>query len=177
MQRLPDLPIPDQRKAFVSPRLVGTLILSLIQVLPCTAKDVPFAAPPLPSPGQPQPALSSLGDIMGKTQARHIKLWFSIRSRNWDLVSYELGHLRDTFESAVILYQNIPVEFIAAADKPLVALEKAIAAKDGLKSEQSFQDLTDACNNCHKAAQIGFILIQAPTSSPFSDQQFEPRKK
>lgn len=157
---------------------VGLGILSAIFVaLPSFAEDVPFAAPPLPGPGEMRPTPSSLSDIMGKTQVRHIKLWYAIQSKNWDLVNYELGHLRDTFESAVILYQNIPVEYIVSADKPLVALEDALKSRDSIKLQRSFGDLTAACNTCHRAAQIGYIIIQTPTSLPFSNQQFLPKNK
>ena len=37
---------------------------------------------------------------------------------------------------------------------------------------RSFEDLTSACNQCHKAAQVGFIVIQTPTSLPFTDEKF-----
>jgi hypothetical protein len=152
------------------------LALLLAPACQAWAQSTTFAEPPITPSGQPQQALSSLADIMGKTQSRHIKLWYAIKARNWDLMAYELGHLRDTFESAVILYQNIPVEFIVGADKPLIALEEIIKAKDTKKLEQGFGALTSGCNSCHQAAQIGFIVIQTPTSMPFSDQQFTPRR-
>lgn len=152
-------------------------ILIFVAARPSTAQETPFAAPPVVDPGQPSSAVSSLSEIMGKVQMRHIKLWYAIKSRNWDLVGYELGHLRDTFETAVILYRNIPVELIVAADKPLAALQDATRAKDGAGSERSFFAVTAACNACHEAAEIGYVFIHTPTSLPFSNQSFAPRKK
>lgn len=155
--------------------LAGSLVLAAAP--PCLAQETPFAAPPVADPGRPNSAVSSLSEIMGKVQTRHIKLWYAIKSRSWDLVGYELGHLRDTFVTAVILYRNIPVELIAAADNPLAALQDAMKAKDGAASERGFAALTASCNACHEAAGIGFILIHTPTSLPFSNQSFTPGNK
>lgn len=143
----------------------------------CVAQETHFAAPPLADPVQPSTNVSALAEIMGKVQMRHIKLWYAIKGRSFDLVRYELGHLRDTFETAVILYRNIPVELIAAADKPLGAIEDAAKAKDAAGAERAYAALTASCNTCHVAAGIGYILIHTPTSMPFSNQSFGPGKK
>jgi hypothetical protein len=153
-------------------RLPLSIAFAVAAILPALGDDVPFAAPPLLTPGQSSASLANLGDVMGKIQLRHIKLWYAIKSKNWDLLDYELGQIRDSFENAVIFYRNIPIELIALATKPLIALQDAAKSKDGAKLERSFNDLTVACNACHKAAQIGFISIQTPTHSPFSDQKF-----
>ena len=56
--------------------------------------DVPFASPGRPAPGQPDTSnLTSLADIMGVTQLRHIKLWYAGRAGNWQLTKYELAGL------------------------------------------------------------------------------------
>jgi hypothetical protein len=155
--------------------LAGASILAAAR--PCFAQETPFAAAPVTDPFRASSAVSSLSEIMGKVQLRHIKLWYAIKSRNWDLVSYELGHLRDTFATAVILYRNIPVELIVEADKPLSAIEDAVAAKDATAAERGFAATTAACNACHEAAGIGYIFIHTPTSLPFSNQRFAPGKK
>jgi len=158
-------------------RLLLSTAFAIVAALPAASEDVPFAIPPLPAPGQPSAVLASLADIMGTTQIRHIKLWYAIKSKNWDLLNYELGQIKDSFDNAVIFYRNIPVDFIVAVEKPLVAMREAAKAKNGAKLEGSYAELTTACNNCHQAAQVGFILIQTPTSSPFSDQKFPPPQK
>jgi hypothetical protein len=158
-------------------RLPLSIALAIVAILPALGEDVPFAAPPPPNLGQSSTYLASLGDIMGKIQSRRIKLWYAIKSKNWELLDYELSQIRNSFENAVIFYRNIPVDFIVSADKPLIALQEAVKSKDGAKLERGFADLTTACNNCHKAAQVGFIFIQTPTYSPFSDQKFQPTHK
>jgi hypothetical protein len=153
-------------------RLLMSLVLVTATVIPALGDDVPFAAPPPSQSGQSSSYSASLGDIMGAMQWRHIKLWYAGEADDWDLAGYELEQINDTFVQAAMLYRNIPVNYIAAAAKPLLMLREAVAAKDGAKFAHGFADLTAACNGCHQAAKIGFIAIQTPTSSPFSDQKF-----
>lgn len=156
-------------------RMIGLCaFLAMIAAWPCRAEETPFAVPPPAGPGQAAPAVSPLGDIMSKAQMRHIKLWYAIKARNWDLAIYEAEHLQDTFVTAVVLYRNIPIEYIVAADKALGGLTESIKAKDATASVQRFERLTDECNTCHRAAGIGFVAIQVPTSSPFSNQRIAP---
>lgn len=150
--------------------------IAMISAAPALGGEVPFAAPPLPIQGQPA-SVPALGDIMSKVQAQHIKLWYAIKYRDWSLMDYELEAIKDNYNNAVILYRNIPVEFISAADAPLAALQKAVKSKDGSKLERDFADLTAECNNCHKAGGVAFILINTPTSFPYSDQEVTPKEK
>ena len=141
--------------------VIGAVLLSL--VLP------PFAA------AQEEALRPRLGDIMVAAQWRHIKLWFAGKSRNWDLASYEVDRLRESLEIAALLYTGIPADDVNATADPIEAIRAAIAAKDGGKFRKGFNDLTAACNACHEHIGRGFIVIQTPTSSPFSDQDFAPR--
>lgn len=158
-------------------RLPLSIVLAMVAGLPALADDVLFAQPLSPGLGQPGSSAASLGDIMGTTQMRHIKLWYAIKSKNWELITYELDQIKDSFDNAAILYRNLPVEHIISVEKPLAALRDAATSKAGAKLEKPFADLTAACNSCHQAAQVGFIVIQTPTYSPFSDQKFAPDKK
>ena len=154
-----------------------SLALFLAAAVPAFGGEVPFAAPPPAIPGQPNTYLAPLADIMGRIQLRHMKLWDAIKHRNWDLVDFELELTKDAFGNAVILYRNIPVEFIVAAGKPLAEMQRAAKAKDSGQAERGYAELTAACNSCHKAAEVGFIVIKAPASSPFSNQDFSPKEK
>ena len=158
-------------------RLSLIIVLSIGAAMPALCGDVPYAVPPLQGPGQQGPSVPALGDIMGKIQLRHIKIWSAIKARNWDLLDYELDQIKYSLNNAVILYRNIPVEYIAAADKPIIELQKAAKEKSASKLWKGFEELTFACNSCHAAGQVGFISIKTPTSSPFSDQEFAPAQK
>jgi hypothetical protein len=134
----------------------------------------PFAASSPPSPGQPDTSnLVSLGDIMGVTELRHIRLWYAAKSENWPLVSYEVDRITESLRRAAIIYSNIPIEDIKAVVGPLAAMRDAAAIKNTEKFVQGYSDLTNACNSCHADGSVGFIRIQTPTSSPFSDEVFD----
>jgi len=51
------------------------------------------------------------------------------------------------------------------------------SAADGAHFATAFADLTAACNGCHQAGQVDFIMIRIPTASPFSNQSFTPKGK
>lgn len=115
-----------------------------------------------------------LGDIMGATQLRHFKLSFAGKLRNWELAAYELDQIKESFQDAATLYPGIPVTDMTIVVEPVQRLEEAIQKKDPKKFAAAFNELTAACNGCHQAIGRGFIVIKVPTSSPFSNQVFEP---
>ena len=115
-----------------------------------------------------------LGDIMGKIQLRHIKLWFAGKLQNWELATYELDEIRAGLEKSADLYRGIPVELVLNTADPIVAITKAIEAKDSAMFAKAYGDLTTACNACHLGIGRGFIVMQTPTASPFTDQSFAP---
>lgn len=143
------------------PVLIGSLFLSII--------FAPFAV------AQESPrVLRPLGDIMGLTQLRHIKLWFAGKLENWELAGYELAQMEASLKDAADLYRGIPVEDVTLVIEPMKAISNAIEAKDSTLFAKAYDDLTNACNACHRAIDRGYIIIHTPNSSPFSDQSFSP---
>lgn len=148
--------------------LVGALLSAVAQ------EKVPYAYRP---PTMGETYVPGLGDIMGAIQWRHIKLSYAGKLGNWELASYELGQIQERLSNAARFYQNIPIEKITMIEGALMVLSEAIKAKNGSRFTRAFADLTETCNSCHAAAHVGFITIQIPTSSPFSDQSFSPKDK
>jgi hypothetical protein len=126
---------------------------------------------------QTEPYVPALGDLMSWIQLRHIKLSFAGKLQNWDLASYELRQIRASLEQAADLYHGIPASYVGATADPIEAINAAIEAKDGARFAKGFNALTAACNACHQGIGRGFIVIQVPTASPFSDQSFVPNPK
>ena len=118
-----------------------------------------------------------LGDIMGATQLRHFKLSFAGKLRNWELAAYELDRIKASFQDAATLYPGIPITDMTIVAEPVQRLSEAIQERDSKKFSAGFAELTEACNICHRVIGRGFITIQVPTSSPFSNQIFEPTSK
>lgn len=155
----------------------------LIASFAATAAIAAVAPQPLdaqqPQPGSANAYLPVLADIMSGTQLRHLKLAYSGKVKNWQLADYELGQIQKSFADAAQLYpvfKNIPLaELIKSeSEPPLADLRKSIDAKNLDDFARAFGKLTDACNRCHRAAGVGFIVIRIPTSSPFSNQLFPP---
>ncbi len=136
---------------------------------PAFAADQPILVPV-------QPYAPRLADIMGATQMRHLKLWYAGTEKNWPLANYELGRIRASFEDAMRFYPDVPVADMTTMTRPAAAIDTAIHVKDPAKFAAAFGELTAACNSCHRSQGIGFIAIKRPTSSPFSNQSFPPKK-
>ena len=144
------------------------------------------ASAPLAAVGQsaPAPAPDALpapevADIMGQTQLRHFKLWFAGALGNWPLANFEVEQMKRSFNDAGRLGTSVagtPLSKLVEEKSlpPLADVEKAIAAKSKKDFVKAFEELTQACNACHAAANVGFIRMQTPTASPFSNQAFPP---
>jgi hypothetical protein len=123
------------------------------------------------------PHVPRLGDIMNSIQSRHIKLWFAGMARNWELAEYELSQIESGLMEAAVLYKGIPATNVTTMAEPVRSITDAIEAKDSKRFAKAVGELTDGCNACHQSIGRGFIVIQAPTASPFSNQSFAPRAR
>jgi hypothetical protein len=124
-------------------------------------------------------ALPSLGDLMLLTQLRYYKLWYAHKAENWQLVAYEERQFEQIIRRIVKLYPRTAA--IAQAnlihertDPAMAELRQSIVDKNVPLFESAYLKLTEACNQCHQAADVGFIVVRTPTKSPFSNQIFEP---
>jgi hypothetical protein len=148
--------------------------MKLARSIAVLALALPVAAgaqtPPAYHPG--------IGDLMTMTvQPRHLKLGLSGQERNWAYAAYAQHELEEALEHVA---QQVPKwrtfdigQLMAATVKhPLEDIEAAIKAKDGQRFDAAFRQLTDACNACHKSANLGMIVIKVPDASAFPNQDF-----
>jgi hypothetical protein len=143
--------------------VIGTFCICLILAPLALAQQYPYRPP--------------LGDIMGKIQLRHIKLWFAGKLKNWELAAYEVDEIKAALESAADLYRGIPVDLVTNTADPIIAIGKAVETKDSAGFAKAYGDLTHACNACHVGIGRGFIVMQVPNASPFTDQSFAPPRQ
>ena len=123
------------------------------------------------------PSVGALSDMMISILHRHAILWMAGVSNNWPLADYEARQLKARFVEAALAYRNIPVETVTAATKALDELGAAITAKNKAQFTPRFLELTRSCNACHVSAGVGFVVIETPRTSPFTNQAFAPATK
>jgi hypothetical protein len=156
----------------MKPAFAALIAAAMFMVGPASAQDAAKSAPPPPAANAPEGP--GLGEIMTLQQLRHIKLWFAGHAGNWPLADYEIGELEEGFNAVSKLLGGDTVEKHVGG--PIKALEKAVADKNRAAFEAAFDKLSAGCNSCHHTLDHGFIVIQRPTSLPYSNQSFAPQK-
>ena len=148
-----------------------------------TAALLLFVSGVTPAAAQaPEPYRPGLGDLMTMTvQPRHIKLLLAGHEQNWPYAKYELHELQEAFERSVKVwprFRGLPLGGMvdAIAKGPMDELAKAIEGKDEVAFDAAYEKLTDGCNACHQAANVGMVVIKVPNASSFPDQDFRPTK-
>jgi cytochrome c2 len=122
-----------------------------------------------PAAAQTDTARGGLSDLMVAMQFQHTKLWFAGKLGNWNLAAYELAQIEAGLKQAAKASSGE-----AASDRAgqVRAVRAAIDARDGAGFVKAYGELTNGCNACHRAERHGFITIQTPATSPFTDQLF-----
>jgi hypothetical protein len=180
------------------PRSILALAVLIAAAAPARAQQQQHMnMPGMSMPGRSMPGMDmdevksnapfrpGLGDLMtALVQPRHIKLGLAGAAQNWAYAAYELGELRETFDTVgkLILKHGklaIPQTIAATVTQPMDAIDAAIKGKDQAGFTKAYADLTEACNACHKSADHSMIVIQAPTVSgtAFPDQDFRSPEK
>jgi hypothetical protein len=157
----------------------GALITCLLTAMPLA---LAASAQQAGTAANSEPYQPEIGEIMMFQQLRHGKLWFAGGAGNWPLAAYEIKELREGFETVAKYYptfNDVPLAQMidTIRDTDFAELDKAVAERDRREFARAFDRLTSSCNACHEANELGFISIQRPTSPPFSNQAYAPRKQ
>ena len=128
----------------------------------------------------PKAYVPGLEQFMNVILIEHNKLWFAAKAGNWSLAAYELGEIKEVMSDVqdhVPTFKNLPLADMldAVITKEIVALEKAIDAKDFKTFAARYDQLTAACNACHQGTENGFIYIKRPAQPAFTNQEYRPR--
>ena len=125
-----------------------------------------------------------LGEIMTLQQMRHTKLWLAGQANNWDLADYEIKELGEGFDDVVKFHpthEESPVDPKDAIPRMVTApvndLKAAVMKKDKKAFQEGYDALTKACNDCHKATNFGFNVVQRPATNPYPNQVFAPKRE
>ena len=139
----------------------------------------PPAAPAESSNPAAEAYAPGLGEIMTLQQMRHTKLWLAGQAGNWDLAAYELKELGEGFDDVVKFHPTHEESPVAPKDAiprmvtvPLAELKTVVEKKDAAGFGQAYDNLTNACNECHQATNFGFNVVQRPAMNPYPNQVF-----
>jgi hypothetical protein len=119
-------------------------------------------------------------DLMNAViQPRHIKLWLAGKSQNWTFAEYErhnIGGALGRMAKAIPKYKGMATADLVQSfsAQPLADLATAIKAKNGAAFADAYNELTTGCNGCHQATGHQIVVIKAPDTDPFPDQDFSP---
>ena len=164
-------------------RIIGIAFASWLFPLAAGAQaPAPPAAKQTPAEAKETPRnyVPGLEQLMDVILIEHNKLGFAARERNWPLAAYELGEIKEIMgdvQELVPTFKSLPLAEMldAVITKEIVALEKAIEAKDLRVFTAGYDKLTAACNACHQGTDNGFIVIKRPTQPAFTNQDYRPR--
>ena len=119
----------------------------------------------------------SCGDLMVSIlQPRHTKLALAGQARNWRYLTYELLEFEEAIERINRLSPWVAEQMQAFTSQPLANLTKAIKAEDAAGFTQAFEQLTQACNQCHQHFGREEVAIRVPEVSPFPNQDFRSKE-
>ena len=168
------------QRAHGTPFLITVALLALVGSA-CRQSPAPGATPSSAAAGAYTPGL---GEIMTLQQMRHAKLWLAGEAGNWDLAVYEVKEIGEGFDDVVKFHPTHEDSPVAPKDAiprmvtaPLADVRAAVEKKDAKGFEQAYDTLTKACNDCHKATNFGFNLVQRPMTNPFPNQICAPVPK
>ena len=126
----------------------------------------------------PPPYQPGMGDLMVTiVQPRHLKLGLAGQARNWDYADYaqhELEEALETVEKHIPKWRTLDLGQLMAATvkQPLEEVEKAVKAKNAVAFDAAYRQVTEACNACHRSANLPAIVIKVPDASAFPNQEF-----
>ncbi len=115
----------------------------------------------------PRPAAAPrrrLGDAMGEAGQRFNRVGRAVLAGRWELATYDLKELDEIFgeDLAASSWLGKPKLSELAhqfQSRELAAIRTAVHAKDRDASQQAVAQAARACNECHKAADMGYIEI------------------
>lgn len=158
----------------------AAVLLPLAALAQAPAPPAPAPAAPAAAPEAAKPYVPGIEQFMNVIQSEHAKLWYAGRARNWPLAAYQLAEIKEIMSDVgdhVPVFKGLPFADMleTVATGPIAELEKVLDAKDAEKFTAGYDRLTEACNACHQATGVGFVVIRRPKGQAFPNQDFRPR--
>ena len=114
-----------------------------------------------------------LGEFMSGIQVHHAKLWFAGNAGNWKLADFEVGEIKEALDDVEKYCTDRPeITSLLMIRPPVDSISAAVAAGNLPAFRTAFIQLTNTCNNCHRATKHEFNVIRVPETPPFTNQVF-----
>lgn len=114
------------------------------------------------------------GEFMSAIQVHHAKLWFAGTNENWPLAKFEINEIMELLDDLQKYETDRPeIKQIPMINPALDSVNKAISSRNKDSFVNSFELLTNTCNNCHHAVNYEFNHVKIPDTPPFSNQVFK----
>jgi hypothetical protein len=109
------------------------------------------------------------------------KLALAGREKNWSYAAYEHHQLEEAFDRVARYWpqwRSFPIAdmMTPVTKEPMTMLSEAIKSANADQYNLAYTRLTDGCNACHQATNVGVNVIVTPDASTFPDQDFRPAK-
>lgn len=123
-----------------------------------------------------------LAPYMALMQHHAHKLGLAIQAKNQALAAFYLEEVEETartIEKKFPSYDGVAVGELAEVMlmPSIEPVEKAIRGASWPAAAASYGKLVGACNDCHAAANHGFIEITVPSGNPFNQSFSTPGKQ
>ncbi|WMJ73712.1 hypothetical protein RCC89_11130 [Cytophagaceae bacterium ABcell3] len=99
---------------------------------------------------------------MAETGYRYTELYWAGKDLNWEYADYQAGKIERTIELAMERRPRRANTAEAFLSTSLEEVKEAIAQEDSAVFAESFQSLTQGCNNCHSMEGMDFVNIEIP---------------
>lgn len=132
--------------------------------------------PPSAAPAEYRPSIADMMNI--GVQPRHIKIGLAVKEQNWEYLNYEVNELKTAFTRITRTIPRINNRYDTAElirtmmASPLEQLANSVKQKDVAQTAAAYDAVTAGCNACHQAVVHSMIVIKAPGSEFFPDQEF-----
>lgn len=114
------------------------------------------------------------GEFMTNIQIHHNKLYFAGENQNWKLADFEVQEIIESLDDIPkYCADREEVKSLPMIEPAIDSMNNAISQKSISLFKNSFVLLTNTCNNCHRATNHEFNVIQIPHAPPFSNQVFK----
>jgi cytochrome c553 len=103
-----------------------------------------------------------LGPVMVDYSTRAGNVYYAAQGGNWGFAAYQLKEMTEIQEVAENTRPEKAAALKAFEKSSLGPLAKDIENQDQPAFKKDFQTMITACNGCHKANGMGFVVYQLP---------------